>query len=111
MRVLDFGMFDYGAVSYDACKFWLGLEFLKQDPMLSGSVLTAMQDVFIRSYGLVRPSDPAFRLVQTRYMLNALLRSIGGARGGWWSAIYRRRLAHFCRAWLLEFAGCGARNA
>lgn len=110
VRVLDFGMFDYGAAAYDACKFWLELELLKQDPMLSTRALREAQEIFIRSYGLIRPADPVFNLVQTRYMLNILLNALDKVGGRWWPSLYRKRQARACRAWLLAFSGLDGRG-
>lgn len=105
VRILDFGMFDYGSIAYDACRFWLELEFLKSDPLLSTRRIAVLQRLFIDSYGLIDPSSPAFEVAQSRVILNTLLNAVTRTRMGWFESHYRRRLVRICRKWMQDTAG------
>lgn len=101
--IIDFSMFDHGSSAYDPCNFWLELEMLKHDPTYSSAYLSALQERFLASYGLVAPDHPAFKLARCRYTLNRMVSSLDGTQGWRPDAFYRRRVVREGMRWLESF--------
>ena len=104
VRVLDFSMYDHGSTYFDVCNFWLDLDVLKMDRAFAPRVLSALQGIFLDSYGGASPAHPLFTLVRCRYVLNRLLTTVNSLKK--WNRSYpaRRRLAKAYYQWLTDFA-------
>ncbi len=103
LRVLDFQACDTGPCVFDACNFWLELEWLKLDPSYSVQLLAKMQREFIAGYGRIDPDDATFELARLRYTVNRLLNEVD-ARGRWSAWSWRRqRTVGATTAWLRRF--------
>lgn len=104
VRVIDFGMFDYGSVVYDVCSFWFELEFMRYDPSLSSRRIIALQKKFMESYGLIDVNSNVFSLAMARFMIIRLLLAIDRQAASGLSGIYWAWVARHCRSWLLRYA-------
>ena len=100
LRILDFQAYDSSVAAYDACNFWLELEWLKLDPSYAGGLLRQLQQTFLEAYGKTSPDQPAFQLARLRYTVNRLLNELDRQRLTQRLSLRRLRSVRRAEQWL-----------